>query len=214
MPGQATGLNEQIDELDQLLDKLLKLPIDSVRGTPSVIPIRGSQDSKNSRADNDVILKIAEDSPEEVQNLSVPEKTDYPSLDAVHPPASDIDQLEDVTFPVEKPTVSTALRTEDIPWLEDEPLPSSPGTGPKIEIIQGSYSQDVVPENPASAVPSIKSKRSWLFHILWHITWLFDSTFGYWLPVLRRPGIKFMLGLVGVSLCVVSAYLAWINWLR
>lgn len=215
MPGQAGGLKEQIDELDQLLDKLLKLPIDAVRSTPSVIPIRAEPGSRNSHAEDHVVLKIAKEAPEEIQHVSIPDDSHIPSLDVIHPPVSERGPKSEAVLPVEeKPAASAVVRTEDIPWLEDEPLPSSPGTGPKIEIIQGSYSQEIVPEQSSSAVSTNKPKRSLLFHLLWNITWLFDSTFGYWMPFLRRPGIKFMLGLVGVSLCVVSIYLVWINWLR
>ena len=215
MPSRATGLNEQIDELDQLLDKLLKLPIDSARSTPSVLPIRRPQTTENSTAgEKNVILKIAKDIPEENQTVTSHENTGIPSLDVIHPPLTDEEPAIDTSLPLEKQPVASLVRTEEIPWLEDEPLPSTPGTGPKIEIIQGSYSQEVVSEPTASTISAIKPNRSWLFHLLWYITWLFDSTFGYWMPILRRPGIKFLLGLIGVSLCVVSAYLAWINWLR
>lgn len=214
MPSRATGLNEQIDELDQLLDKLLKLPIDSARSAPSVIPINSSLSTEKSQSDQRVILKITEDDPEELQTDLTTDNSGSPSLDVIHPLPAHQDPKPEAALPIEIPPATPTLRTEEIPWLEDEPLPSNPGTGPKIEIIQGSYSQEVVPEPTVSTISSIKPNRSWLFYLLWNITWLFDSTFGYWMPILRRPGIKFLLGLIGVSLCVVSAYLAWINWLR
>lgn len=214
MPSRATGLNEQIDELDQLLDKLLKLPIDSARSAPSVIPINSSLSTEKSQSDQRVILKITEDDPEELQTDLPTENSGSPSLDVIQTLPAHQDPEPEAALPIEIPPATPTLRTEEIPWLEDEPLPSNPGTGPKIEIIQGSYSQEVVPEPTVSTISSIKPNRSWLFYLLWNITWLFDSTFGYWMPILRRPGIKFLLGLIGVSLCVVSAYLAWINWLR
>ncbi|MBL8825259.1 MAG: hypothetical protein JNJ77_21910 [Planctomycetia bacterium] len=214
MPSRATGLNEQIDELDQLLDKLLKLPIDSARSAPSVIPINSSLSTEKSQSDQRVILKITEDDPEELQTDLPTNNSGSPSLDVIQTLSAHQDPKPEAALSIEIPPVTPTLRTEEIPWLEDEPLPSNPGNGPKIEIIQGSYSQEVVPEPTVSAISSIKPNRSWLFYLLWNITWLFDSTFGYWMPILRRPGIKFLLGLIGVSLCVVSAYLAWINWLR
>lgn len=214
MPSRATGLNEQIDELDQLLDKLLKLPIDSARSAPSVIPINSSLSTEKSQSDQRVILKITEDDPEELQTDLTTDNSGSPSLDVIQTLPAHQDPEPEAALPIEIPPATPTLRTEEIPWLEDEPLPSNPGTGPKIEIIQGSYSQEVVPEPTVSTISSIKPNRSWLFYLLWNITWLFDSTFGYWMPILRRPGIKFLLGLIGVSLCVVSAYLAWINWLR
>ena len=106
--------------------------------------------------------------------------------------------------------------TDEIPWIDDEPPAHSPGTGPQIEIIHGPTSQMIIATSATevSQPRPFATRRSWLYWILWTWTWLFDHTFGHWFPWLRRPGVKFLLGLVGVALCAVSLYLVWIGWRR
>lgn len=226
-----TGLQEQIDELDQLLDKLLKLPIESARPAPRTIPIPKAPLAVVSETDDDneevadrptTILRF---DGEAVQTTKDPEPVEPPVLLAepsdesniapITAPISPIDQGPTIGHVTESPIQNDKLSLSEIPWIEDEPAPHVPGAGPQIEIIHSSTSQTIVANSPNPSQPNpFASRRSLLYWLLWLWTWLFDHTFGYWFPWLRRPGVKFLLGLIGAALCAVSIYLVWIGWRR
>ncbi|HQR07460.1 MAG TPA: hypothetical protein PLN21_11590, partial [Gemmatales bacterium] len=109
-----------------------------------------------------------------------------------------------------------SLPVEEIPWIDDEPIATGPGKGPKVEIILGPTSNVIVASKREEARPiaPVRKRRGWLFWTFWTVTWCFDNTLGHWFPWLRRPTVKFMLGLVGVFLFAVSIYLVWTGWLR
>jgi hypothetical protein len=264
----ATGLRDEIDELDQLLDKLLQLPIDRATAStaPAVLPMK-------SEAKVLALHQYEETEESETAVLTLPvsnDNKDEESLRIVRSAAGDVeftqsqqsenefspdlspssDSASTLPLPLTKSEPKVAELDEDIgtsrvrsldsateseprmprssnqltplvesklivndpvPWLDDEPLPvPTISTGPKVEIIHGPHSEVVVASSsnePESKLPA--AKRSILFWILWTWTWLFDQSLGRWFPFLRRPNVKFLLGLVGVALFAVSIYIVW-----
>lgn len=232
------GIAQQIDELDQLLDKLLHLPIDRASTTPSVVPLKPVSQVLEPESTKP-ILRFTKELPglvlhEEESTPSLEELTDQQEattsieqLDVSIPvlsinPAADDAVVETetpaVSLPVEEvhlPVVSTTpvrekLPAEEIAWLDDEPLPVSVGTGPTVEIIHGITSQIIIGSDlPEPPAVQVPKRRTWLFWIFWTWTWLFDQTVGRLFPFFRRPAVKFVLGLMGVALFAVSIYLTW-----
>lgn len=250
----AAGIKEQIDDLDQLLDQLLKLPIDRVQAAPATIPLKPKSVAIATQEDvieepETAILQF--DGMEEekkpilglVDDSGVEEDgedsmlADEPSI--VHGMKSNVGQtVEEVVSsnnqsdtssqrpltPNPSPQsgegslteIKTSLPVEEIPWIDDEPLPGGRGKGPLVEIIQGPTSNIVMAPMREAARPSVPAakRQGWLFWIFWTMTWCFDQTLGHWFPWLRRPSVKLILGLIGVVLFAVSIYLVWSDWLR
>lgn len=249
-PSLAAGIKEQIDDLDHLLDQLLKLPIDRMQAAPATILMKprvaaiaeehaeieeesptlrfGAKEVETNpvltlteeveeskvleneveeeRAEAQPIEKVQEESPHSIR-LSIVEPL-TPSLS--HREEEGSQTLTQSSVPVHKVPV------EEIPWIDDEPVATGPGKGPAVEIIMGPTSHTIVTkkrEDSPLHQPAPK-RRGWVFWIFWTITWCFDNTMGYWVPWLRRPSVKFLLGLVGVVLFAISIYLVWIGWLK
>lgn len=225
------GIAEQIDELDQLLDKLLQLPIDRAVASTVTPQLRPVVEEEPETAEG--ILRF----PPVVEEP--PRHPTPPSLSLHEPQATPVKELPAhteplVQLPEEPPPLEPApevvlprlpesapprvpLTDEALPWMEDEPLPVQLGQGPKVEIVQGPDVEvvrasdwvDPDPVNPAPHRPS-----SWFFWLLFACTWLFDHTLGRWFPFLRRPTVKFQLGLIGVALLALSIYIAWQGLMR
>lgn len=237
------GIAEQIDELDQLLDKLLHLPIEQATAAPAVLPIKPVAVVLEPEATKP-ILRFSKELPGLVlhQETSMPsvdvledqhavtEQTEEPSPAVLSLHATDDETPTDVSQeevsasePVAPSTETTSephyqlvpveriqLPVDEIPWLDDEPLPVSKGTGPKVEIIRGATSQIIHASALPEPVPVPQArKQGWTFWILWTWTWLFDQTIGRWFPFFRRPNVKLLLGLIGVALFAGSIYLTW-----
>lgn len=253
------GLKEQIDDLDQLLDKLLKLPIDRVQNAPATLPLKpktavalpGEVEETHERPilrfegvdeQSKPLLTLADES--ECEEDEIDEVVDHGSEALVVPheihattPSLSI-ALQEVESPISQTDTSSnepltsnpslqkdegsqtrqasSLPTEEIPWIDDEPLPGGRTQGPRVEIIMGPTSDVVVSSGREEMRPSAPStrRRGWVYWLFWTVTWCFDNTLGHWFPWLRRPSVKFLLGLVGVVLFAVSIYLVWIGWLR
>lgn len=272
----ATGLRDEIDELDQLLDKLLQLPIDRATAStaPAVLPMKSeakvlalhqyeeteerepavltlpvsendkddetlrivrssgndSEDNQTLRSESDFNqdhssnsdstsshpLSLNRSESEEVEAHEEVTRSRINSLDAtIESPPSRMPRSNQEPFHGSQRNTSLAdaksIVNDPVPWLDDEPLPvPTVSSGPKVEIIHGPHSEVVVATSssePESKLPA--AKRSILFWILWTWTWLFDQSLGRWFPFLRRPNIKFLLGLVGVALFAVSIYIVW-----
>jgi len=253
------GLKEQIDDLDQLLDQLLKLPIDRVQPAPSTLPLKpktvamvtqpevveepetailrfgGMEEEQNP------VLGLADDSEmeEEEEELALADEPGFAhgmrsnvsqAIEEVGSSNSQSSQSDMSSRSPLTPSPSlrrgegsqtqtdskTSLPVEEIPWIDDEPLPGGRGKGPLVEIIQGPTSNIVMAPMREAARPSVPAakRQSWLFWIFWTVNWCFDQTLGHWFPWLRRPSVKFILGLIGVVLFAVSIYLVWSDWLR
>jgi len=248
------GLKEQIDDLDMLLDQLLKLPIDRVQAAPATLPLKPksvavatparvelepetsilrfggmeeekkpmlalADDSEMEGDEEDLALAdhhdIAAEMTQEESKVSEEVGLSVGSSES-HSDTSGHRPLTPSPSPRKGEGSQTSLPVEEIPWIDDEPLPGGRSKGPLIEIIQGPTSNIVVAPLGENARPSapVEARRGWVFWIFWTITWCFDNTLGHWFPWLRRPNVKFLLGLVGVALFAVSIYLVWIGWLR
>lgn len=261
----ATGLRDEIDELDQLLDKLLQLPIDRATAStaPAVLPMKSeaqvlalhqyeeteesetavltlpvphenrdeeplrivrstasdveftpSQASENEfspdvspSSASTLPLPISQSEPKVAELVEEKSASRVRSLDSVMDSGPRMSRSSDQLAPL----VESKLVNDPVPWLDDEPLPvPTVSSGPKVEIIHGPHSEIVVASSssePESKLPA--AKRSILFWTLWTWTWLFDQSLGRWFPFLRRPNVKFLLGLVGVALFAVSIYIVW-----
>jgi hypothetical protein len=236
------GIAQQIDELDQLLDKLLQLPIDRAVSTPPTPDLRPVREEE---VDDAGILRFAPSSHATPIN-SIP--VEQPA--ARHPTPPSLALHEPLPTPTEDPVLHTEplidlpdeppllepapevvlperfatrqstppMHTEEPPpWLEDEPLPVQQGQGPKVEIVQGPDAEvirapDWVDPDAVHTVPN--RPRSWFFWILFACTWVFDKTLGRWFPFLLRPNVKLQLGLIGFALVAISIYLAWQGFIR
>ncbi len=250
------GLKEQIDDLDQLLDQLLKLPIDRVQAAPAMLPLKPKSVAMATQADvveepetailrfngmeeeKKPMLGLAEDSEmeEEEEELALADEPGFAhgiKLNVSHvneEVGSSNSQSDTSSHRPLTPSPSpwggegsqsqtdskTSLPVEEIPWIDDEPLPGGRGKGPQVEIIQGPTSNIVMAPMREAARPSVPApkRQGWLFWIFWTVTWCFDQTLGHWFPWLRRPSVKLILGLIGVVLFAVSIYLVWSDWLR
>ena len=236
MATRTAGFNEQIDELDHLLDKLLKLPIDKVRPAPrtpsqppvqlvvaevdddpvmddGILPFNAIQHHDEEHARTDMDSDSGQQKPVDqlIEEASAPTLPDLHEQSATAAIPSIAPQL-----PQNEPQAEAEPRlpVEEIPWIEDEPLGHRASAGPSVEIIVGPSCDVIVAptDQPDQAQSEKTVRRSWLYWLFWFITWAFDQTLGYWFPWLRRPGVKFLLGLIGVVLFAVSIYLAWISW--
>ncbi len=263
----ATGLRDEIDELDQLLDKLLQLPIDraTVSSTPTVLPMKSEAKAfalhqyDEAEQDETAVLTLpVPDYNKEDQTLRIVRTTasdveftpsregdnehslsQTPSSDSASTLPLSISNSETKVAELGEEGVSGVrslgsilesgrlmardrdhittvvepkqIENDAVPWLDDEPIPvPTSSSGPKVEIIHGPHSEVVVvskSSEPESKLPT--AKRSVLFWILWTWTWLFDQSLGRWFPFLRRPNVKFLLGLVGVALFAISIYIVW-----
>lgn len=262
----ATGLRDEIDELDQLLDKLLQLPIEraTASSAPAVLPMKSEakvlalhQYEETEESETSVLtLRVSNDNKDEeplrIVRSTASDVESTPSQQSDNEFSPDLSFSSVSTFPLPltqsepdtvdlseenaasrvrsidsvvesqprmprssdqiTPLVESKLMVNDpVPWLDDEPLPvPTVSSGPKVEIIHGPHSEVVVASSssePESKFPA--AKRSILFWILWTWTWLFDQSLGRWFPFLRRPNVKFLLGLVGVALFAVSIYIVW-----
>lgn len=229
------GLKEQIDDLDQLLDQLLKLPIDQAGSAPATLPLHPKMKAGTEKPST--VLKLADEEAEAILSFEREDTISHPSQaessekieitssqdETVSVPeqpqqhAVEIHEQSVSALPEKQEKVETVVPPlEEIPWIEDEPVPGGKNKGPKVEIIVGPSSQVVAaPVHKEARQPvSTSPRRSWLFWLFWAWTWCFDQTLGYWFPWLRRPSVKFLLGLIGVALISVSIYLVWIGWLK
>lgn len=253
----AAGIKEQIDDLDHLLDQLLKLPIDRVKPAPATIlmkPRVAAEEEVEVEEDTPTLRfggkeietkpmltlaaegEILEDEVEDRVNIDIEEHTpsiveDEVQKESSHSlslsmneplPANPSPQEEEASQTQSPSNVETQkvqtqnVPLEEIPWIDDEPIATGPGKGPQVQIILGPTSNVIVASKREESQPRIPAprRRGWLFWVFWTVTWCFDNTLGHWFPWLRRPTVKFMLGLVGVFLFAVSIYLAWTGWLR
>jgi hypothetical protein len=225
----ASGLRNEIDELDQLLDKLLRLPIDRVTTSSNVLPMKPVESSRLSlQEDEEPAVLALPQPPVELRVVSTPSLQMLPleedasliplpalvepETPVIAPPVTEeVIKYDRTIEPVTVPVVVEPIQPGSAQWFEDEPLPvPTASSGPKVEIIHGPHSEIVRASEPADDLtPSPTRKWSILFWMLWTITWLFDNTLGSWFPFLRRPSVKFLLGLIGLVLLAISVYLVW-----
>jgi hypothetical protein len=144
-PGPASdGLHQQIDELDALLDRLLKIPLG-----PAPPPVVKSNPSLKLVGAGDSMLEVMD----EAMELDEPVLRFRPNTDSIDEPTSSAEERAPLhsdfgTFPVlrddpdgsESPTDVLPLNVEQptqtvnrlgplqIPWVEDEPAPTPAAT--------------------------------------------------------------------------------------
>ena len=246
------GLKEQIDDLDQLLDQLLKLPIDRVQPAPATLPLKPKSVAMITKADvieepettilrfdgeeKKPTLTLADHSEEDEEELTLADEPNFAHEvlpHGSHAPEETGSTKHQTELSINNPLtpnlssrrgegsqtqtdLKTSLPVEEIPWIDDEPLPGARGKGPLVEIIQGPTSNIVMAPSREVDRPNTSAvkRHGWVFWIFWTVNWCFDQTFGHWFPWLRRPSVKFILGLIGVALFAVSIYLVWSDWLR
>jgi hypothetical protein len=236
------GLHHQIDELDALLDRLLKLPLGPAPAPPPSTPVLKLAQPGDSllevmdeALDIDVpVLRLPprEEIPEPTEEPDRPhlapltnEFGTFPHLDAdarvTEPPILSLPDMPP------EPTVNR-LDTKDIPWLDDEPAatpvaektakpdPLPPITGSPAAGPRIEIIQGSLTTSvllgDGSLEETMLAPAGWLRRTAWLFTWLFDVTVGLWFPGLRRTAGRRFLALAGLGLLGTSCYLAWKWW--
>lgn len=140
--GGPEGLHQEIDELDALLDRLLKLPLGPApipeRPSPPTLKIMEPADSMLDVMDEALELDVpilrleSDEEPQAVAGLIhssalklAPVTSEYGTFP--HMPESHDAAAAPAILPLPEPPPVNRIGGDDIPWLEDEPSPQSAG---------------------------------------------------------------------------------------
>jgi hypothetical protein len=142
-PGPATdGLHQQIDELDALLDRLLKLPLGpapppAVKSNPSLKLVDAGDsmlEVMDEAMDLEPVLRfhsnVGDDEPPPPPEDRAPLQSDFGTFPVLTDDPDDRDAPTDVLPLVaeQPPQPVNRLGPQEIPWVEDEPAPTPAST--------------------------------------------------------------------------------------
>lgn len=154
----ATGLRDEIDELDQLLDKLLKLPIDRATSpaAPTVLPMKPATPGLTLHQE-----EVAEDGEQAV--LSLPSARSESSQEILRVVSPSVPSIHDVNQTYDDSLSSlplTLTRDEKEESESKDQLEHTPEPGDSIDSEPGLVQQQTIESNRTETVVPPQQTRS------------------------------------------------------